>query len=200
MAAQGDYAAARTLYEESFALGREMDDKALIASYLEGLADLNVAQGEALWAARLWGAAEALRETMNISLPPEYRSDYERAVATARPLLGEKIFAAAWAEGRAMTPEQALAAREPQAMPGEKTPVTPSTAPASPASSYPAGLTGREVEVLRLVAHGLTNAQIAEQLTISPYTVNAHMRSIYSKLEMNSRIAVMQYAAGHHLI
>ena len=54
--------------------------------------------------------------------------------------------------------------------------------------------------MLRLVAHGLTNAQIAEQLTISPSTVNAHMRSIYSKLEMNSRIAVMQYAAGHHRI
>jgi ATP/maltotriose-dependent transcriptional regulator MalT len=200
VAAQGDYAAARALYEESFVLGREMDDKALIASYLEGLAGLIVAQGEAVWAARLWGAAEALRKAMDISLPPEYRADYERAVASARHLLGEGVFAMAWAEGHAMTTEQALAARETAVIPKEMPPVTPSITPVTPAPSYLAGLTTREVEVLRLVAQGLSNAQIAEQLIISPYTVNAHMRSIYNKLEVTSRIAVMQYAIRHHLI
>jgi DNA-binding NarL/FixJ family response regulator len=99
-----------------------------------------------------------------------------------------------------MTPEQALAAREPQAIPGERVPLVPPRPPASPAPSYPAGLSAREVEVLRLVAQGLSNAQIAEQLVISPYTVNAHMRSIYNKLEVNSRIAVVQFATKHHLI
>ena len=54
--------------------------------------------------------------------------------------------------------------------------------------------------MLRLVAQGLSNAQIAERLIISPYTVNAHLRSIYSKLEVSSRIAVVQFASKHNLI
>ena len=57
-----------------------------------------------------------------------------------------------------------------------------------------------EVGVLRLVAGGLTNAQIAQQLVISSRTVNAHMRSIYNKLEISSRIAATHYAIDHQLI
>lgn len=69
-----------------------------------------------------------------------------------------------------------------------------------PAQTFPAGLTVREVEVLRLVANGLTNAQIAQQLVISTRTVNAHMRSIYNKLEISSRTAATRFAIDHHLI
>ena len=69
-----------------------------------------------------------------------------------------------------------------------------------PTPAYPAGLTVREVEVLRLVANGLTNAQIAQQLVISTRTVNAHMRSIYNKLEISSRTAATRFAIDHHLI
>ena len=65
---------------------------------------------------------------------------------------------------------------------------------------YPAGLTVREVEVLRLVANGLTNAQIAQQLVISTRTVNAHMRSIYNKLEISSRTAATRFVIDHHLL
>jgi DNA-binding NarL/FixJ family response regulator len=142
---------------------------------------------------------EAMREVRRAPLPLIHRGGYESAVDTARTRPDEKAFAAAWAEGRTMTPEQALAARKPQALPEEITPMAPIT-PAASAPSYPAGLTAREVEVLRLVAEGLSNAQIAERLVISPYTVNAHMRSIYNKLEVNSRIAVVQFATKHHLI
>jgi DNA-binding NarL/FixJ family response regulator len=66
-------------------------------------------------------------------------------------------------------------------------------------SPYPAGLTGREVEVLRLVASGLTNAQIGEKLIVSPLTVNAHLRSIYRKLDVTSRAAATRYALEHGL-
>jgi len=65
---------------------------------------------------------------------------------------------------------------------------------------FPAGLTAREVEVLRLVAGGLTNAQIAQHLVISTRTVNAHMRSIYNKLEISSRTAATRFAIEHHLL
>ncbi len=69
-----------------------------------------------------------------------------------------------------------------------------------PAPTFPSGLTVREVEVLRLVANGLTNAQIAQQLVISTRTVNAHMRSIYNKLEISSRTAATRFAIDHHLL
>jgi DNA-binding NarL/FixJ family response regulator len=88
-----------------------------------------------------------------------------------------------------MTPGQALAAR------GE-----PLALPSPPAPTAPAGLTAREVEVLRLVAQGLTNPQIAEQLTISVHTVSAHVRSLFNKLDVNSRNAVTRFAIKHHLL
>jgi DNA-binding NarL/FixJ family response regulator len=67
-----------------------------------------------------------------------------------------------------------------------------------PASA--AGLTPREMDVLRLLAQGLTSAQIAEQLVIGLVTVNSHVRSIYSKLGVTSRSAATRYAIEHHLV
>ena len=60
-------------------------------------------------------------------------------------------------------------------------------------------LTQREVEVLGLIAEGLTNSQIAERLVLSSRTVQAHVRSIYSKLGIASRSAATRYAIGHNL-
>lgn len=111
-AARGDYAFARTLYEESLAMAQEIGDRELIASGLEGLASVVAAQGTLTWAARLWGAAEALREAIGAPLQPIEWADYEQAVATARDHLGEETFASAWTQGRAMTAEQALTVGE----------------------------------------------------------------------------------------
>ena len=66
--------------------------------------------------------------------------------------------------------------------------------------AYPAGLSAREVGVVRLVAKGLTNAQIAEQLVISPRTVNAHLRSIYGKLDVTTRTAAARFATENKLV
>ncbi len=157
------------------------------------------AQGELAWAAWLWGAAESLRETTGAPLPPVERVPYERAVAAARVQFGEKTFAAVWAEGRTMTPEQALAAQGPVTMPSPTPVEPPSTPPVKPVT-YPNGLTAREVEVLRLLAQGLTDTQIAEQLIISPRTVNNHLTSIYSKIQVSSRSAATRYAIEHQLV
>ena len=67
------------------------------------------------------------------------------------------------------------------------------------APTYPAGLTAREVEVLRLIAQGLSNAQVAEELSISPRTVNTHLTAIYGKIGVASRSAATRYAIEHHL-
>ena len=154
------------------------------------------AQGELVWSARLWGAAESLREAYGVPLPPLYRTGYERAVAAARTHLGEQVFDAAWAQGRTMTLEQVLAA------PGRAEAATPTPAAiiAKPFPTYPDGLTAREVEVLRLVSQGLSNAEIAERLIISLLTVKAHMRSLYNKLGISSRSAATRYAIEHHLM
>ena len=192
VAAQGDYAAARTLYEESLVLSDELGEKWVIAACLLGLGEVVAAQQQLAWAAQLWGAAEALRDAISVPVPPVERAGYERAVSAARVHLGERAFAAAWAQGRAMTPQQALAAK------GQRPTPTPA-ATVTPPSTYPAGLTAREVEVLRLLAGGLTNIQIAEKLILSPRTVHAHLSSIYSKLGITSRSAATRYAIEHHL-
>ncbi len=75
-----------------------------------------------------------------------------------------------------------------------------STTQVKPAATYPDGLTSREVEVLRLLARGLSDAQIAEQLVISPRTVNSHLTSIYSKIQVSSRVAATRYAMEHQLV
>ena len=61
------------------------------------------------------------------------------------------------------------------------------------------GLTVREVEILRLVAAGMTNRQTAERLGLSIRTVDAHLRSIYAKLGIKSRSAATRYAVEHNL-
>jgi predicted ATPase/DNA-binding CsgD family transcriptional regulator len=195
----GEFAAAHVLYEESVAIARKVGSKWLIPFCLEGLADVAAVQGEPTWAARLWGAAEALRDAIGAPLPPVYYADYDRSVVAVRSSLGEKAFATAWAEGRNMTPEQALAAHG-KAMIPTSMPARPASAPPMKSPPSPAGLTAREVEVLRLLAMGLTDAQIAEQLVLSLHTVHAHLRAIYSKLGVTSRSAATRYAFEHHLV
>lgn len=197
---QGGFASARALHEEGLAIAKTLNNDWLTAFCLEGLAIVVAAQREKTWAARLGGTAESLRESSGVILTPFERADYEPAVAAARAQLGEKIFAAAWLEGRAMTPEQAFAAREPLMVSTPVPVLQPPTPPAKKSHMYPAGLTAREIEVLRLVAQGLTDAQVAEQLVISPRTVNWYLTAIYSKLQVSSRSAATRYAVEHHLL
>ncbi len=198
-ASQGDLVAARTLYEECLTLVRERNYKVLLPSCLEGLAAVVAVQRELNWAAQLWGAAETLREAMGTPLPPVDRTAYERAVAAVHTQLGEQAFATAWAEGRKMTPEQALAAQGKAVIPTPISTWSTSTAPVK-SPTTPDGLTARELEVLRLLAKGLTDAQIAEQLVLSLHTVHAHLRTIYSKLGVTSRSAATRYAFEHQLV
>jgi len=198
--AEGNHAAARALYEESLAIARKISYQPDIAFALEGLASVVTEQGEPAWAARLWGAAEALRQTIGAPIPLVYRAEYERSLASTRAQLGEKTFVAACAEGRAMTLDEVLAAQGPVIVPTPAPAEPSSTPPARPSPTYPGGLTAREVEVLRLVAQGLTDAKIAEQLVIRPFTVNNHVRSIFGKLGVTNRAAATRYAMEHQLV
>ena len=76
----------------------------------------------------------------------------------------------------------------------------PATPEAAVTKAYPAGLSAREAEVLRLVASGMTNAEVAEKLFISPRTVNWHLGSIYRKLGFASRTEATRFAVEHGLL
>ena len=91
-----------------------------------------------------------------------------------------------------MTPEQVFIARGPATI--------ATSTPAKSPTTYPDELTAREVEVLRLVAQGMTNEQVAEQLVISPRTVNTHLTKIFGKIGVSSRSAATRHALEHHLV
>jgi predicted ATPase/class 3 adenylate cyclase/DNA-binding CsgD family transcriptional regulator len=194
---QGNLARATALFQEGLSLGQEEDDESAIAYFLYGFALIALKKEQPWHAAQLLGAAEKLRSG---EVDPLWRRDYEQMVGRLQAQLGEQAFSAAWAEGRAMTPGQALAAQGPVTLPDSIPVKPPPSLPVKPSPAYPDGLTAREVEVLRLVAQGLTDAQIAEQLVISPRTVNNHLTSIYSKIQVSSRAAATRYAMEHRLV
>ena len=203
---QGDYVTARTYYEKSLAILIELDNKWFTAAALEGIAMSVVpsaaegSTGSASWAARLWGTANALREAIGAPMRSFERGINEWGIATIRAQLGEEAFEAAWAEGSAMTPQQSFMTREPVIL-QEQVPAIPApTISTKAAPAYPAGLTAREVEVLRLVSQGLTDAQVAEQLIISRRTVNWYLTTIYSKIGVSSRSAATRYAIERKLV
>ncbi len=198
-ASENDHTTARKLYEESLTIARKLEDKWSIALYLEGLGEVVIDQGEPAWAVRLWGAADTLRKAIGAPMPPVERAQYESRVSIARTQLSEATFALIWAEGQKMTPEQALAAQGPAITSKQVGTISSAETTDTSSSTLPAGLTKREAEVLRLIAQGLTNAQIADQLVISPVTVNSYLRSIYSKLGVSSRTGAMRYAIDHNL-
>jgi non-specific serine/threonine protein kinase len=173
---------------------RELGDRPGTSFALLVEAALAGVRNEPARAARLWGAAEALREAIGLSMGHQDRVDYdyEGRVAAARAQLDDAAWQAAWNEGRAMSPEQAVDyALQSRATKRDTSP--------SPPETYPAGLSAREVEVLKLVAQGLTNAQIARELFISPNTVNRHLNSVYRKLDVTSRAAATRFATQHRL-
>jgi DNA-binding NarL/FixJ family response regulator len=160
---------------------------------LDGVAQLAAAEGEAAQALRLAGAAAALRAAIGAGETPPFRAYVERRLERARRALGEKAGARAFQEGRALTPEEALSeARQALGRPAEETPARRGTVGGL--------LSARELEVLRLVAEGLTDARVAERLHLSPRTVGRHLESVYRKLGVSSRTAAVRRAGELSLL
>jgi predicted ATPase len=106
---QGHLTQAKPLYRETIQEWQRIGHRAAIAHELECFAFIAKAQEQDEHAARLFGAAEALRETINISMTAFERMEYDREISDLRANMDEAIFAKAWAEGRDMTMEQAIA-------------------------------------------------------------------------------------------
>jgi hypothetical protein len=105
---RGDWDQATALHRESLEMRVEQGAKQGMVASLDGLAGVALGQGRPDRTARLMGAAEALLAALGASLPPGERDDHDRRVVDLRAALGEEAFAAAWAEGRAMSIEQAV--------------------------------------------------------------------------------------------
>lgn len=124
--ADGDHDRARELFGEGLLFSAEVGDGTNVAFYLEGLAALAASEGEPGRAARLWGAAEAILEKIEVIAYPHAadRSSIDRQLASARASVDGETWDEAWAEGRAMTTEEAVAhalenREEPVPMPRE---------------------------------------------------------------------------------
>ncbi len=197
---RGDQERAKAWHDENLRLSQKLGNKLMATESLEGLACAVGTKGEAERAAKLFGAAQALREAVGYPQPPSERAVQEPYLVATRSRL-EETWEAALAEGRAMDLEEAV---EYALSEEELSTIISSAAPteqlSAPVSERPAGLTPREVEVLRLVATGMTNVQVAQRLFLSPRTVQRHLNSIYHKLGVSSRVAATRFALEHGLV
>jgi DNA-binding CsgD family transcriptional regulator len=169
---------------------------------LQAYARLAAGEGQAARALRLAGAADVLRQTVGPSQGPAYQAYSQRGLEPAWQALSEEEGVAAWEEGRAMTLEEAIACAlsEPATPYQERAHLPPSAGMASIETEtpiegrHPEGLTVREVEVLRLLAGGKTNKEIAEELVLSISTVERHVANIYAKIGARGRVQATAYA------
>jgi DNA-binding CsgD family transcriptional regulator/tetratricopeptide (TPR) repeat protein len=192
---QGDLARAAALFKDSLALRKQRADKAGIAACLDGLAGV-AAEGERFEAAaRLFGAAQALREAIRNPVAPAQRAEYDRQVATVRTTLDEETLAAAWAVGRAMTLDEAIE----YALSLEAPPPAGRSGDPAAGTGEVAVLTPREREVAALIANGLTNREIAARLVVADRTAEGHVQSILNKLGFNTRAQIAVWAVEHGL-
>jgi predicted ATPase/DNA-binding CsgD family transcriptional regulator/transcriptional regulator with XRE-family HTH domain len=196
MLCQGALASAAAHFAESLTINQSLGLPLLEA--VLGLAAVASLRGQPERAARLFGAVEALLAATSTTLAPVDRTLYQSHVAQVRAQPDEATQAAAWAHGRTMTLEQAVAeALSIARSVADDAPQHPAPATLRPAKA--AGLSAREIEVLRLIAQGLSNAQVAERLAVSPRTVDSHLHHIYGKLGISSRSAATRFAIEHDL-
>lgn len=173
---QDDYPHALALYREALALGQGHPGTRVVTEVVEAVGIVSASVGEAERAARLLGAAGVQRDRLGLRYRvKEDQAALEQAIAAARATLGDQAFATAWTAGRTFSPGQAVAEAQDLVV----------LLAGSPRGS----LTPREVEILRLVATGMTNHDIAAALFISVRTVENHVAHILAKLGVRSRTA-----------
>jgi ATP/maltotriose-dependent transcriptional regulator MalT len=198
---EGDRQKAAMLYRQSLLMSKDLGHLPGIAECLEGLA-VTEAPLDYMRAARLFGAAMQLRNRIGAPVAPNERTEYDRQKESLRSHLGP-VFEAVVEAGKALTLDAAIKlAMETQVVPavtveavaGRTAEQQAPDSKGSKADKY-TPLTKRQVEVLRLVAEGCTDGEVATNLSLSKRTVHAHLHAIYEKLEVTSRNAAAHKAA-----
>ena len=195
---RGERAAARAALHEALIQAQELGVRFYVAEIIERIAALQVTSDDAAKAVWLFGAAEALRETIGSPPLPPDRNDADRAIAAAKASLGQDAFVAAWAAGCASSTDDTVtealaltAAQAPQAAAGSIARVPPAADP---------DLTFREQEVLALLCQRLTDAEIAQRLFLSPRTASSHVGNILAKLGAANRRKAAALAVRNGLV
>jgi non-specific serine/threonine protein kinase len=189
---RGDAPVAAELLTASLDRAANADDDRLTAALCcLDLAVLAWQRGETEPAARLLGLAEAQHEWRSAPFREDERADYERAVAALRGALGTDTFERLAAEGRTAT--LGLATTEAERLRTAPPPIVVKDA----APAAPFGLSPREVGVLELVAKGMSDKEIGDELFISHRTVMRHVTNILTKLDVPTRTAAAAVAVRH---
>lgn len=187
---RGDINRAQTLLIEGLLLSQELGNKWYAAATLEGLAGVAAARREWERAARLFGAVEVFIEGTGIALHPSDWAINEPYLASIRANVPKETLARDWEFGREM-PIEAMVA---EALVTVKSPPTP-----EPSGIMRYALTRRELDVLRQLAQGLSDQEIADALFISHRTVNFHVTNLLAKLGVDSRTAAATFALRNGL-
>ena len=182
---EGKLPAALNAYRNALRYQREYRFTTETANSLDGIAVVAAALGHLDLATRLFGAASGWRETYQQESWFPMPSDFHKSAASVRRRIGEGAWLEAYEAGRKLNPEQAMQLAEEAVSALEEE-----------LQRRSSGLTAREIDVLHLVAAGLSNAEIAERLVLSERTVHAHLRSIFDKLGVNSRTAAAHAVAS----
>ena len=184
--AQGEPEQAQRDAHDALACAAEFQAHLFIPDILECLAVLAGESSSHREAARLFAAAEAIRLRIGAVRFKVWDAGYHASVAALRDAMDENDFASGWDEGSALSVEEAIAYA--QRGRGQRK---------RPASGWES-LTPTERDVVRLVSEGLANNDIATRLFVSPRTVQSHLRHVYTKLGLNSRVQLVQEAAHHN--
>jgi DNA-binding CsgD family transcriptional regulator len=194
---EGNYPAAEHYFREALALRLRLDDRYGMANQLTELAYGAAARGESDRAARLDGAASALRQVTGAGIDKAQLADYDQFITGLRDALGHERFEAAWSAAGGRTPEQAVAAAR-EAIGHEL--ATASTPPPRAAPRSSTELTPRELDVLRLLVDGRTDKEIGEALYIGTRTVQTHVANLFAKLGVNARAEAAAVAVRRGLV
>jgi non-specific serine/threonine protein kinase len=183
-----DSQSARRLVHESLALYRTLGFPWGTIQCLTQLAALALADGATEQAVRLYASAVVLGQQHGIAAEPTDQATIQHHLAQARAVLGSGEYDEFWAAQLAVPIEQVI----------DEVLADVGIPPSQPVISH--GLSPRELEVLRLLADGMSNQEIAAALGISHYTAANHVRNMMNKLGLESRTAVVGWALRHGVV